>query len=202
MCDICKKQGLDRKAVLVFEFPGENVATCSEHAGKLMKKPVEYEGTLAMVAEFSHKFGYPVNEKPAMPSNRALEEHEALIECADALSGSTDRIRAAAEACGGILCLRLRLIIEELEELADSMVAANETEALDALCDLRYVLDGTTHLLGMGAVFPEAMRRVHSSNMSKAGPDGKPIHDAAGKLMKGPNYAPPDLTDLVGDEPE
>jgi hypothetical protein len=33
--------------------------------------------------------------------------------------------------------------------------------------------------------------------MSKLGPDGKPIMRDDGKVMKGPNYKKPDLSDLV-----
>jgi len=43
----------------------------------------------------------------------------------------------------------------------------------------------------------EAMRRVHESNMSKLGEDGKPIYRADGKVLKGPNYKPPYLNDLI-----
>lgn len=43
----------------------------------------------------------------------------------------------------------------------------------------------------------EAFVRVHKSNMSKLGDDGKPVRREDGKIMKGPNYAPPDLTDIV-----
>lgn len=47
------------------------------------------------------------------------------------------------------------------------------------------------------ANFEEAFRRVHASNMSKLGDDGKPVRREDGKVLKGPNYAPPVLTDLV-----
>ena len=43
----------------------------------------------------------------------------------------------------------------------------------------------------------EAMFRVHKSNMSKLGLDGKPIRRKDGKVLKGPNYEPPYLDDLV-----
>lgn len=43
----------------------------------------------------------------------------------------------------------------------------------------------------------EAFRRVHASNMSKLGPDGKPLRREDGKVLKGPNYMPPVLKDLV-----
>ena len=34
----------------------------------------------------------------------------------------------------------------------------------------------------------EALDRVHQSNMSKLGEDGKPIYREDGKVLKGPNY--------------
>lgn len=38
---------------------------------------------------------------------------------------------------------------------------------------------------------------VHQSNMSKLGEDGKPIRRDDGKIMKGPNYAPPNMAPVV-----
>ncbi len=43
----------------------------------------------------------------------------------------------------------------------------------------------------------EALNRVHESNMSKLDEDGKPIYREDGKVLKGPNYKPPDLSDLI-----
>lgn len=48
-------------------------------------------------------------------------------------------------------------------------------------------------------VVSEAFKRVHESNMSKLGLDGKPILREDGKVMKGPNYKKPDLSDLIKD---
>lgn len=42
-----------------------------------------------------------------------------------------------------------------------------------------------------------AFTRVHNSNMSKLDENGKPIKREDGKVMKGPNYKAPDLTDLL-----
>lgn len=39
-----------------------------------------------------------------------------------------------------------------------------------------------------------AITAVHIANMSKLGPDGKPIMRSDGKVMKGPNFATPDLS--------
>jgi RecA/RadA recombinase len=46
-------------------------------------------------------------------------------------------------------------------------------------------------------IFMEAFDRVHNSNMSKLGADGNPIYREDGKVLKGPNYKAPDLSDLV-----
>lgn len=43
----------------------------------------------------------------------------------------------------------------------------------------------------------EAFKRVHESNMSKLDATGKPILREDGKVLKGPNYKAPDLTDLI-----
>jgi len=55
-------------------------------------------------------------------------------------------------------------------------------------------------LVGSDA-FDEAFKRVHESNMSKLGEDGKPLLRADGKILKGPNYKPPVLADLVMQAP-
>ena len=67
----------------------------------------------------------------------------------------------------------------------------NHVEILDAICDSIYVLIGLA--LKMGFNLDGAFREVHRSNMSKLGPDGKPIKRADGKVLKGPNFTPPKL---------
>jgi NTP pyrophosphatase (non-canonical NTP hydrolase) len=46
-------------------------------------------------------------------------------------------------------------------------------------------------------IFVEAFERVAASNMTKLGDDGKPVRNETGKIIKGPNYVAPDLTDLA-----
>jgi hypothetical protein len=43
----------------------------------------------------------------------------------------------------------------------------------------------------------ESLRDPNASNMSKLDDDGKPIYREDGKVLKGPHYEAPDLTDLV-----
>lgn len=95
-------------------------------------------------------------------------------------------------------CLvRLHLLQEELSELAHGLAANDIIECLDALCDLRYVLDGTVLALGLAGTFSEAFDEVHSSNMSKLDDNGNPIRDPAGRIVKSNNYCPPDLKQFI-----
>lgn len=43
----------------------------------------------------------------------------------------------------------------------------------------------------------EAFAIVHQSNMSKLDENGKPIRREDGKILKGPNYTPPDMSTVV-----
>jgi len=70
-----------------------------------------------------------------------------------------------------------------------------ESEALKELADLIYVC--YQYAENMGWLLDEALDRVHLSNMSKLDEKGKPVYRADGKVLKGPNYKPPTLTDLV-----
>ncbi len=63
------------------------------------------------------------------------------------------------------------------------------------LADLVYVCYQYAENLGWD--LDEALYRVHQSNMSKLGEDDKPIYREDGKVLKGPNYQPPNLSDLV-----
>jgi len=89
------------------------------------------------------------------------------------------------------------LIVEEFKEFleAESELPDFRDEALKELADLVYVC--YQYAANMSWDLDEALNRVHISNMSKLGEDGKPIYRADGKVLKGPNYQPPNLKDLV-----
>lgn len=83
--------------------------------------------------------------------------------------------------------LRMALIEEEAAEVLEAMEEGESlADVAKELCDLLYVVYGTaaTHGIDIDACF----EAVHESNMSKLGPDGKPIYREDGKVMKGPNY--------------
>ena len=92
------------------------------------------------------------------------------------------------------------LIVEEFKEFLEAegmlfMHGRNHQEhALKELADLVYVC--YQYAENMGWFLDEALNRVHESNMSKLGEDGKPVYREDGKVLKGPNYQPPNLSDL------
>lgn len=64
--------------------------------------------------------------------------------------------------------LRICLISEELDELKEAIKNNDLVEALDALCDIMYVLNGTILEFGFQNIFDTAFNEVQRSNMSKA----------------------------------
>lgn len=109
-----------------------------------------------------------------------------------------------------LLKLRRTLIDEETKELfADIDMAITYLEReedvppelyanmLKELADVQTVLSGMAVSLKPLKELQVAFERVHESNMSKLGADGAPIYREDGKILKGPNYFSPDLSDLI-----
>lgn len=93
--------------------------------------------------------------------------------------------------------LRLSLLEEEIKELREAVEAGDMVEVLDALCDIQYVLDGAFLEFGLHPVKDAAFAEVQASNMSKLGEDGLPILRDDGKILKGPNFRPPNLAQFI-----
>jgi len=92
--------------------------------------------------------------------------------------------------------LRLDLIEEELDELHYAIANKDMVEIADALGDLLYVVYGAGHAFGID--LDECFKEIHASNMSKLGPDGKPIKREDGKVLKPDTFFPPDLKSILG----
>lgn len=91
--------------------------------------------------------------------------------------------------------LALQLICEEFFELMTALLMEEpDADALKEAADLGVVVEGMCLMFGWD--YDEARKRVHASNMSKM-VDGKPVKNEDGKVVKGPNYMPPNLGDLV-----
>jgi len=125
------------------------------------------KSTLEMVQEFHETYGLPVEGEQTLSSEKTQ-------------------------------ALRINLLAEELDELKEALKDNDPVETLDALIDLQYVLDGAFLSFGMQDVKQAAFEEVHRSNMSKLGEDGKPLRrESDGKVMKGPNYFKPDMTQFI-----
>ena len=91
--------------------------------------------------------------------------------------------------------MQQNLIDEEFKEFNAAVACEPYENELKELADLVYVC--FQYAENMDWDLEEAMCRIHESNLSKLGLDGKPIRRADGKVLKGPNYQPPQLDDLV-----
>lgn len=105
-------------------------------------------------------------------------------------------------ANGWLADLRGELIEEEFEEVYKELpnydihksAEIDKAALTKELADLLYVTYGMAVTFGLP--IDEVFERVHRSNMSKLGDDGKPIYREDGKVLKGPNYEKPNLDDL------
>ena len=112
-----------------------------------------------------------------------------------------------------LLQLREKLLVEECNEVVAELNKIEMTVAqgkpvtreqwadlLKELADLQYVLSGTViSFSAIHGTFTPAFNRVHNSNMSKLGEDGKPVLNEYGKVTKGPDYKAPNLEDLINE---
>jgi predicted HAD superfamily Cof-like phosphohydrolase len=134
------------------------------------------------IPERAHYPG-PVNNSPA----RYLAEfHEVFDVPRQAAPGPLSEELAA---------VRQRLLDEEVGEVAEAVQGGNLAEIAHELADVVYVTYGTA--LAYGIDLDVVLAEVHRANMSKLGPDGKPIV-ANGKVQKGPGYQPPDVAGVLG----
>lgn len=113
------------------------------------------------------------------------------------LLDQAEEFRAAynLSTSGAVRGTQKSLIDEEWSEFHEAYHHEPEENQLHELSDLVYVC--FQYAASQEWDLDEAMRRVHRANMSKLDEDGKPIRRQDGKILKGPNYQPPNFTDLV-----
>lgn len=88
-----------------------------------------------------------------------------------------------------------------LAEIRDAIAALDDGTrdvvlAADALADIATV--DFCMALEAGIPLDDVLEEVHASNLTKLGPDGRPIKDERGKFVKGPDYRPPDIAAVLG----
>ena len=87
--------------------------------------------------------------------------------------------------------LRISLIKEEFQELMDALDAKDIVEVIDALCDLKYVSDGSA--VTWGICLEPFFNEVHRSNMEKLNGPRRPD----GKILKPKGWSPPRIADIL-----
>lgn len=87
--------------------------------------------------------------------------------------------------------LRTALVAEEAKELIEAAERADLVAAVDALCDLLYVVYGAA--VEWGVDLEPHFAEVHRTNMAKTG--GPVRHD--GKRLKPEGWEPPDIAGIL-----
>lgn len=96
------------------------------------------------------------------------------------------------------LVLRARLLLEEANEFKDAVLDRDLTGQVDACLDIIFVALGTLDTIGIEyPCMDELWQELLRSNFSKLGEDGNPIKRNDGKILKGPNYTPPDFASIL-----
>ena len=86
--------------------------------------------------------------------------------------------------------LREALLAEEVGELTEAVTAGDVVKIADALGDIVFVAVGTA--VTYGIPFDAVLAEVFRSNMTKVNTP------AEAKLVKGPDYEPPRIAELLG----
>ena len=93
--------------------------------------------------------------------------------------------------------LRHRLMAEENDEYKEACMNGDIVQIADALGDQLYILCGTILKHGLQDKIEEVFNEIQNSNMSKLDAEGKPIFREDGKILKGPNYFPPNIFKIL-----
>ena len=135
----------------------------------------------ALVRRFHHVYGLPVQTDGASLERESLDMRMSLI------------AEEFAELVGAVYGQAARAEIESSyrRAVAADDGARDTVETADALADLIYVIYGMA--LETGIDLASVLAEVQRSNMSKLGADGKPVYREDGKVLKGPDYFPPNV---------
>lgn len=128
---------------------------------------MEFKEMLNKLVEFNEVYG--INYSKELVKNPTIKNHE----------------------------LRYELMREENKEFLEAIMNEDPVEVADAVGDMLYILLGTILDLGLQDKIEDIFNEIHRSNMSKLSEDSKPIYREDGKLLKGPNFTPPNLVQFI-----
>ena len=114
--------------------------------------------------------------------------------------GVTGQEKPSFPSDAKVRAIRFGLIDEEYHELEMAHARNDIIGIADALTDMLYVIYGFGDVYGID--LDACFREIHRSNMTKLGEDGMPVYREDGKVLKGPNFTPPDLGSILNVERE
>ena len=140
----------------------------------------------ALVRRFHRLYGLPVRTDGPGLERESLHMRMSLI------------AEEFAELVGAVYGAGARARVEAAytRAVADDDGERDTAAAADALADLVYVVYGMA--LETGIDLAAVLAEVQRSNMSKLGADGRPVYRGDGKVLKGPDYFPPDVAGVLG----
>lgn len=118
---------------------------------------------------------------------------EEVAEMLDAVSPLNDQTRDLVDRAH----IALSLLAYHLKGNTGviSVTENQRGDFLDALCDQLVTATGTAYVFGLNPV--GGLKEVNRSNWSKFDENGQPIFGTNNKIIKGPNYSPPDLAPFI-----
>lgn len=153
-----------------------------------------------LVGEFHSAFGHPVRKVPT-----TLTSDELALRLRILLEEVREVVEAAYGVGNGSAHLHVTDVLVALKKAANYVATIGKwgpdkfptdfANLAKELSDLEYVTVGFSHVAGLP--HDDIFQEVHRSNMSKAGPDGRPIYDEGGKILKGPNYSPANVEKIL-----
>jgi predicted HAD superfamily Cof-like phosphohydrolase len=162
---------------------------------------------VAMVQEFHDTWGLPVRPEPGIPELTAGDRWDIAAHAME-LKNFAERLKIVCAQAHDLgrdnlrdVLVRMQIIVEETSEVFEAVTEGDVPHVLRELSDLRYSVNGTFLIFGMQACVPEADAELHRANMSKLGADGRPIVSDSGRVVKGPNFVPPDMARVLAERP-
>lgn len=144
------------------------------------------ENPESLVREFHETYNLPiVTDTPSVDRPRVNMRMKLIAE-------------EFAELVGAVYGKNARKTIEDAYQKAVSLddQTRDVIESADALADLTYVIYGMA--LEMGIPLSKVLSQVQASNLSKLDANGKPIYREDGKVLKGPDFFPPNIAQALG----
>lgn len=176
--------------------------------------------TLQMVSEWNDKFGNEDNRKYGLTLAGVREELDELrdaiaagdrVAVIDALTDAqyfldhsflSSRIEKMQEAAPTGRVKDASNVIahahRESEQVAKALAVKDEFGAGVMMNYLQYLLNVLYAHFDLLQHKQRAFEEVHRSNMSKLGENGEVLRRADGKVLKGPNWSPPNLRFVLG----